>query len=147
MAIIYKTKNFILESHERPEIDRLEGGHIKISARKNIADRTGLTARQAVELMRLTMVAGEAMKKGMRKSGVRIGRINYQDNGNWTPRLHIHLYGRAINARKQKYGEPFRPGHRKDFHPLNKEDMENIRNEIEKIFKTEKFSDKTWGIF
>jgi hypothetical protein len=30
MALIFESKNFIVESHEKPEIDRLEGGHIKI---------------------------------------------------------------------------------------------------------------------
>ncbi len=44
MAIIYKTENFILESHERPEIDRLEGGHVKISPKENVEDRTFLPA-------------------------------------------------------------------------------------------------------
>ena len=48
MAIIYKTKNFILESHEKPEIDRLEGGHIKISPKKDVEDRSKLTPKQAL---------------------------------------------------------------------------------------------------
>ncbi len=38
MAIIYETNNFILESHERLEIDRLEGGHMKISPKVDIED-------------------------------------------------------------------------------------------------------------
>ena len=38
MVQIYESKNFIIESHERPEIDRLEGGHIKISPKKNYSD-------------------------------------------------------------------------------------------------------------
>ena len=36
MAKIYETKNFIVESHEKPEVDRTEGGHIKISPKKDI---------------------------------------------------------------------------------------------------------------
>lgn len=99
MSLIFETTNFIVESHEKPEIDRIEGGHIKISPKVEIEDRALLTPEQAIELMRLTIVMGIAMKEGMKRSGVNIGRINYQDNGNWTPHLHIHLYGRAIDAK------------------------------------------------
>jgi len=146
MAIIYKTKNFILESHERPEIDRLEGGHIKISAKKNVADRTKLSAKEAIELMRFTIVAGKAMIKGMAKSGVKINRINYQDNGNWTPHLHIHLYGRAVDAKIQKYGEPLTSGHQDKFNKLNPKDIEAIKREIKNLFNKKEFSDKTWRL-
>ena len=146
MAFIYETKNFVVESHERPEIDRLEGGHIKISPKIEIEDRTQLTSKQAIELMRLTIITGVAMKKGMKKSGVNIGRINYQDNGNWTPHLHIHLYGRAVDARIQKFGEPIIDGHRDEYKQLNSEDVENIRTEIVNEFKLDKFSDTSWRL-
>jgi len=146
MAIIYETKNFILESHERPEIDRLEGGHIKIGSKKNIVDRTKLSPEEAIELMRFTIVAGKAMIKGMAKSGVKIGRINYQDNGNWTPHLHIHLYGRAVNAKIQKYGDPIKPGHQESFNKLNPRDIDAIKNEMENLFNKEEFSDRAWRL-
>jgi diadenosine tetraphosphate (Ap4A) HIT family hydrolase len=146
MAIIYETNNFILESHEKPEIDRLDGGHIKISPKVTMADRTELNPKQAIELVRLTIVAGTAMKNGMKKSGVNIGRINYQDNGNWTPHFHIHLYGRAIDAKLQKFGNPVIPGHKDEYKPLNLDDINNIREEIENLFKLDKFSDSEWGL-
>lgn len=109
MAYIYETENFILESHEHPEVDRLEGGHLKISPKIVVEDRTKLTPKQAIELMRLTIAAGEAMIQAMKQIGVDIGRINYQDNGNRIPELHIHLYGRAKDAKMQKYGNPIIP--------------------------------------
>jgi diadenosine tetraphosphate (Ap4A) HIT family hydrolase len=146
MALIYQTENFILESHERPEVDRLEGGHVKISPITSVEDRTKLTPKKAIEMMRFTIVAGEALKSTMKRIGVDIGRINYQDNGNWTPHLHIHLYGRARNAKMQKFGDPIISGHRPDYKPLNKEDIDNMRQEIEKLFKLEKFSDASWGL-
>jgi len=77
MATIYETKNFILESHERPEIDRLEGGHVKISPKVSVEDRSKLSPKEAIELMRLTVASGEAMKSAMKEIGVDIGRINY----------------------------------------------------------------------
>jgi diadenosine tetraphosphate (Ap4A) HIT family hydrolase len=146
MALIFESLNFIVESKEKPEIDRLEGGHIKISPKLEIEDRTKLTPHQAIELMRLTIVVGIAMKEGMKKSGVNIGRINYQDNGNWTPHFHIHLYGRATDAKIQKFGDPIISGYREEYKPLNSNDIENIKNEIENQFKLEKFLDTSWGL-
>src|SRR3989344_4117201 len=114
--------NFIFECHDNPEIDRLEGGHVKISPIIDVEDRTQLTPNQAIELMRLTIVAGDAMKLAMGTIGVEIGRINYQDNGSWKPQLHIHLYCRAKTAVMQKYGDPIIPGHRDEYKPLNLDD-------------------------
>jgi diadenosine tetraphosphate (Ap4A) HIT family hydrolase len=146
MAIIYESVNFIVESHETPEVDRLEGGHMKISPKRECVDRTDLSSREAIELMRLTIVSGIAMKEGMKMRGVEIGRINYQDNGNWKPQLHVHLYGRAVNAVMQKYGDPIIPGHRDEYHPLDMEDMTAIREVMERLFSEARFSDGTWGL-
>lgn len=146
MATIYETKNFILESHERPEIDRLEGGHIKISAKKDITDRTELTPKEAIELMRLTIVAGKAMVKAMAKSDVKVERINYQDNGNWSPHLHVHLYGRAVDAKIQKYGDPLISGHQDRFNKLSDVDISAMKSEIDLLLNSEEYSDVTWGL-
>ena len=147
MAIIYETKNFILESHEKPEIDRLDGGHVKISPKEEVEDRTKLTPKQAIELMRFTIVSGEAMKTAMAKIGVNIGRINYQDNGNWTPHLHVHLYCRAIDAKMQKFGDPIISGHKDGYNPLSKDDIQRVKEELDNLFKLEKFADSAWGLF
>ncbi len=146
MAFIFETKNFILESSEKPEIDRLEGGHVKIIPKVPVEDRTKLTPEKAIELMRFTIVAGQAMKNAMKKIGVNIGRINYQDNGNWSPQLHIHLYCRAKDAKMQKYGEPIISGNKKEYKPLTLGDIKLIQEEIEKLFKLEKYSDSNWGL-
>ena len=84
------------------------------------------------------------MKIGMKKQGVEIGRINYQDNGNWKPHLHIHLYCRALDAKIQKYGDPITPGHKEGFMPLNKEDINIVRKEIETLLSSPEFSNKNW---
>ncbi|HWQ59950.1 MAG TPA: hypothetical protein VN420_02275 [Candidatus Fimivivens sp.] len=146
MAIIYETGDFVLESHETPEIDRLEGGHMKISPKVPVEDRTFLTPRQAIELMRLTIASGEALKAAMAEIGVEIGRINYQDNGNWKPSLHIHLYGRAKDAVMQQYGEPFAPGHKDGYMPLDADDIRRIRVTLDHLFSGERFSDTAWGL-
>ncbi len=146
MTIIYETENFVIESHEKPEVDRLEGGHIKISPKVDVEDRTKLSPRQAIELMRLTMVAGEALVKMMASIGVEIGRINYQDNGNWKPSLHVHLYGRAKSAVMQKFGDPIIPGHKEEYEPLTDSDIQILKAEVEAKSSEEKYSDAAWGL-
>jgi len=146
MALIYETPNFTVESNEKPEVDRLDGGHIKISPKQDFSDRTELSPKLAIELMRLTIIAGKAMKSGLKKQGIEIGRINYQENGNWKPHLHIHLYGRAIEAVQQKYGDPIIPGHKETYVPLNQQDIQYIQEEIEKLLLQDEFSDKVWGL-
>ena len=141
MTFIYETPNFLLETHDQPEIDRLEGGHCKISPKVPVEDRTKLSPKHAIELMRFTIASGKAIQQAMEKIGVHIGRINYQENGNWKPELHIHLYGRAIDAKMQKYGEPIIPGHKPEYTPLNQEDIQRIQEELDILFQQEYFTD------
>jgi diadenosine tetraphosphate (Ap4A) HIT family hydrolase len=146
MAIIYQSKNFIVESHDQPEVDREDGGHIKITPITPVVDRAQLTPQQAIELMRLTIVSGKAMVKAMGDQGINIGRINYQDNGNWKPELHVHLYCRAIDAKYQKFGDPIKPGHQPHYQPLTADDIVLVRNEIERLLALEEYSDSSWHL-
>jgi len=96
---------------DKPHIDREEGGHLVLDPIKSHLDRTTLSHEEASELMKLTMVFGKAMAVGLRKRGIKIARINYQDNGNWALKegkkghLHVHLYGRAKDSTFQEHGE------------------------------------------
>ena len=155
MNIIYETPNFIVEAVNQPLVSREDGGHISINPKVRVKDRTLLSPKLAIELMYLTMLIGEAMEIGLNKRGIDIGRINYQDNGNWGvfkpegPFLHVHLYGRAKSAKIQKYGEackfPFREtGFYDGFNPLNDEDISEIKKQIELLLKTEKYSLSNW---
>ena len=146
MALIYETSNFVLETHDRPEVDRLEGGHMKISAKFEASDRTQFTPEQAVEFIGFSIAAGKAMKAAMARQGVEIGRINYQENGNWNPVFHLHLYGRATTATRQKYGDPIIPGHQSDFQPLNAEDIALIYEEIDRIITQPDFAPTNWKL-
>ncbi|MBW2976387.1 hypothetical protein KY347_02995 [Candidatus Woesearchaeota archaeon] len=159
MAIIYESENFSVEAAEKPHVDRDDGGHIEIYPKVRCLDRQQLSPKHAIELVRLTIVVGQAMTTVMNEHGVDIGRINYQDNGNWTvfkpegSYLHIHLYGRAKSAKTHKYGQacyfPHReekPEYYENFKPLNEEDVKDIKTEIEKLLKEEKFSDSEWGL-
>ncbi len=157
--MIYASENFFVKAVEKPHVDRDDGGHIKIYPKIRILDRQQLPPRYAVELMRLTIVVGQAMIKIMNEHGVNIGRINYQDNGNWAvfkpggSYLHIHLYGRAKSAETHKYGQACffphkeeKPEYYKNFKPLNECDIKDIKIEIEKLLQEEKFSDSEWGL-
>lgn len=99
------------------------------------------------------------MTKVMKEHGVDIGRINYQDNSNWSlltpegPHFKYHLYGRATTATIQKYGEALYgkrfeedPEFYKGFKALTEVDVQEIGKEIEMLLKTEEFSDGVWGI-
>ena len=152
---VYETENFVVEAPEKPHISREDGGHLKIVPKERILDRTKLAPEKAKELMKLTMIVGEAMAIGMNYRGVDVGRINYQDMGNWTvfkpegSYLHIHIYGRAKSAKVQKYGDAMKlpqrgTGFYDDFKPLNEEDAKEIQKQIEIVSKREKYQEKNW---
>ncbi|MFA6391336.1 MAG: hypothetical protein WCW66_01100 [Patescibacteria group bacterium] len=157
MALIYESINYIVEAVEKPHVDRNDGGHIKIYPKVRIIDRQQLSPKLAIELMRLTMVVGEAMKIAMAKSGIKIMRVNYQDMGNWAfkknekPYFHIHIYGRAKNAKFQPFQEAVKlpdraSGFYDKFIPLNPVDIKGIRAEINRLIKENKYSESDWGI-
>lgn len=129
--IIAETDNFILESHHAPVVGREDGGHLVINPKIPVEDRTKLSYEQVIELALLTNIAGRAMKDGLEERGIQLGRINYQDNGNWRAELHVHLYGRAYDATYQIYGEPIKaprkPEDKVIQEPLTPEDCESIR--------------------
>jgi diadenosine tetraphosphate (Ap4A) HIT family hydrolase len=106
MALVLETSHFRIVAPEQPHVSRGDGGHLIINPKVTVEDRTQLDRGRAVELVKLTMVAGEAMKAVLARKGIPIGRINYQDNGNWRHELHVHLYGRARDAKRQPWGQP-----------------------------------------
>ena len=156
MSLIYETENYKVDAVDKPLVDREDGGHIVVVPKRRVVDRTQLEPKEAIELMRLTMVVGEAFGIVMNRRGVDIGRINYQDNGNWSvfkpdgPQMHIHLYGRAKSAKFNKYGEAIFSKKMTDtdwydnFKPLNEGDIKEIKQEILEILKREKYKDSNW---
>jgi diadenosine tetraphosphate (Ap4A) HIT family hydrolase len=147
MALIFESEHFQVITPESPHVSRSDGGHLIVNPKVPIEDRTRLSREKAIELMKLTMVAGEAMKSVLTQRGIDIGRINYQDNGNWRHELHVHLYGRARAATIQIYGHPLSlPPTREAFkqqmgnlEPLTSDDVAALRAEIERLLGTEKY--------
>jgi len=50
MALIFETPNFLVEAVDRPHIDRLDGGHIKITPKTRYRDRLELPPRWPLNL-------------------------------------------------------------------------------------------------
>jgi diadenosine tetraphosphate (Ap4A) HIT family hydrolase len=149
MALIFESANFTIITPEQPHVARGDGGHLIINPKTVAEDRTRLSRALAVELMKLTMVAGEAMKTVLTQKGIDIGRINYQDNGNWRHELHVHLYGRARGATLQTYGHPlclpptaqaFRE-QMGNLEPLRADDIADLKAEIMRLLATDKYRD------
>jgi diadenosine tetraphosphate (Ap4A) HIT family hydrolase len=145
---VFEARHFTIVVPARPHVSRPDGGHLIINPKVTVPDRTALNREQAVELVKLTMVAGAAMQTVLPRRGVDIWRINYQDNGNWRPELHVHLYGRAKSSTMQPYGHflsiPLTAAAFKqqpDLEPLNAEDIAALRAEIERLLATEKYRD------
>lgn len=89
MTVIFETNNFSVETpNKKPHIDRQDGGHIVILPKVRVEDRTKLAPALAKEMMKLSMVTGEAMMKVMNEHGVDLGRINYQENGTGVFLIH-----------------------------------------------------------
>jgi diadenosine tetraphosphate (Ap4A) HIT family hydrolase len=158
MALITETENFIVESRDKPFVSREEGGHIRIRVKdESITDRTKLNPRQAIELMRLTMIVGEAYATAMNNRGVKVIKVNYQDMGNWAfkdgkkPLMHYHIFGRVLNAPRQPFPESvYLPDRSSGFYdafiPLNEEDIATIKEEITKVAAQQKYQLSNWLI-
>ena len=146
-VLIFESQNFNVLTPEHPHVSRGDGGHLIINPKVAVEDRTQLSRDKAIELMKLTMVAGEAMKNVLTQKGIAIGRINYQDNGNWRHELHVHLYGRARDATIQTWGHPlsFPPTaaafkeQMGNLEPLGGDDIAALNTEIIRLLATEKY--------
>ena len=147
--MIYEARHFVLRTLDQPHVSRSDGGHIVIDPKVVVEDRTQLSREQAIELIKLTMVGGEAMKTVLSRKGINIGRINYQDNGNWRAELHVHLYGRAQGATLQPFGHalafpPTREAFRKEMgklEALREDDIVELRAEIVRLLASGKYRD------
>ena len=144
--LIFASKHYHVITPEQPHVSRSDGGHVIINPKVAVEDRTQLDRERAVELMKLTMVAGAAMKTVLTQRGIEIGRINYQDNGNWRHELHVHLYGRARGATIQTYGhylalpptaQAFKA--QSALQPLSADDVAALKAEMTRLLATEKY--------
>ena len=157
MAVFYETENFTLNASERPHVCRTDGGHVIIFPKIPVVSRWDLEPKRAIELMRLSMVLGEAMTTALNPRGIPVERMNIQDNGNWAvgtergPRFHLHFYGRARDSVHQKRSEAlYFPDQVTRFweelEPLNGDDVAAISDEVNTIYKRQEYTDQVWGL-
>lgn len=162
MAIIYESKTFIVESHEKPFVDYEDWWHIRIRIKdefKNaVTDRTKLDPKQAIEYIRLSMVVWEALENIMNQKGIPVIRVNYQEMWNryakesWgKPFLHEHIFWRSKDAKKQPRPESVYLPDRATwfyewFRPLPNDRIELMREKIEEIYKQDKYRDENWTL-
>lgn len=161
MPKILETKNFTVVGHERPHQSRENGGHVVITPKKRYAHRYEMPLSLGTALMHLSMIVGEATTNIMRKNGLDVARINYQDNGNWSykpiynkpPHLHVHLYVRTKgeshpdkDKRFQAFPDalvfaPPESDYYKNFKPLTEKDCQDIKEEFERLLATDRYQD------
>ena len=143
---VYEDKYFRVTSPEFPLNDRNDGGHLILTKKERVTDRSDMTYQEAIDFMRISMAVGKAMYEVLG-----IERMNYEDLGNWGidepggAKMHLHFFGRAREQIRQIRGhhmflypkdhEIYR-GHLK---PLNEDDLQKLRTRIEDILKGEKY--------
>lgn len=152
--ILLESHNFYIKVPMKPHIPKEDGGHIYIEPKIRHLDRFDLTKEESLELSFLEIVAGRALMEEMNSQGIQIYRINFQDNGNWPflrgeePKFHVHIYGRAVNEKKQEFGQAlYFPDQYSEFYNdilgLNEEDINNIKERIVSLADT----DYSWGSY
>lgn len=152
--IIYTTEHFILVRQPRPFVSREEGGNVRIYAkRQDVRERRDFTPEEAVDFIRLSAAAGQALEQGMNKRGVKVVKINYQELGNWAYKFgdklvfHEHIFGRVLGAPHQPYPEAVQlpdraSGFYDGFVPLDDDDLQAVKTELQAILATPKFANK-----
>ncbi len=146
--IIFETEHCYLKAPKSPHIDRFDGGHLVVSPKKRFLDRQSMPREVLFDCVELSVHAGRALKEVLAKSGIELGRVNYQDNGNWSvfskegPSFHLHIYGRAKGAKTQKFGQALyfpHPREEPDFYkllePLRNKELADIRYILNSIYK------------
>ena len=143
---ICETSAFLVFVPAQPHIDRCDGGHIVIMSKTpGCYTLTDLSDDQAIDLIRLAKRCGKALTEVLAQSGIYVGIVNYQINGNWSVKranrdsLHLHVYGRAENSVHQTYGEALHfpnpgTGFYDSFCPLTQLEAEKIAACINNFF-------------
>jgi diadenosine tetraphosphate (Ap4A) HIT family hydrolase len=144
--LVYEDKDFQVSSPELPLNDRNDGGHLILTKKTKVTDRSDMTYQEAIDFMRISMAVGKAMYEVLG-----IERMNYEDLGNWGiddpggAKMHLHFFGRAIEQIHQIRGHHmflYPKGHkiyRGHLEPFNDNDLMKLRAKIEDILKGEKY--------
>lgn len=144
--LVYEDKYFQVSSPEFPLNDRNDGGHLVLTKKAKVTDRSDMTHAEAIDFMRISMAVGKAMYEVLG-----IERMNYEDLGNWGiddqggAEMHLHFFGRAREQIHQIRGHHmflYPKGHKiyqGHLEPFNDSDLKKLRAKIEDILNGEKY--------
>lgn len=162
MPVFYETDDFTVAAADHPLHSRENGGHLIIRTKQPYADHFDLPLDLAADYIHLSMLVGEAATIALRKRGLAVVRINYQEMGNWAykpewnsqPNVHLHMLIRTTHEkhpdndpRFQAFPEalnlPPMGDYYANFKPLTEEDCQAIKAEMEELvshkYKATKF--------
>ena len=117
--------------------------------------------KEVLEEARLCQMICEAYKTAMKSRGIDIIRMNFFEAGNWAWKpnksgnvtekayFHEHIFGRTVDAKKQKFPDaPYLPdrstGFYDGFKSLNDDDINSIKAEMKKLERNEKYKISNW---
>lgn len=144
--VVYEDNIFQVVRPALPLNSRGDGGHLVLTKRKPVSDRSDLTWQEAIDFMRISMAVGKAMYEVLN-----IERMNYEDLGNWGiddsggAKMHLHLLGRSKEQTHQIRGQhmflypkdhPIYQGH---LESLTDDDLQSLRTKILKILREDKY--------
>lgn len=139
--VVWQNDNFKVTTPSIPHICKQDGGHLIVSPQKNISSITQLSDDLLLQMYKIVAQCELALISVLAVEGIEIPFTNNQDNGNWAvfnnlPKsLHVHIYGRAKNSKKQVFGEAlYCPNPNSRFYdsnqPLTPQNIEDIKNHI-----------------
>jgi diadenosine tetraphosphate (Ap4A) HIT family hydrolase len=145
-GLVYEDRYFRVTSPDLPLNCRDDGGHLVLSKKETVPDRSDMTYQEAIAFMRLSMMVGRAMYDVLG-----IERMNYEDLGNWGiddpggAKMHLHLFGRAKVQVHQirghhlslfPKGHPIYQGHLK---PFTEEELRRLKERIHQLAQEPKY--------
>ena len=163
--VIGETEKCVVVAGNQPFMSREEGGHMMIRGngdKYRYDSRFDFHPNEVLEQQRLCHEICEAYKIAMEERNIKIVRINFFEACNWAwkkdekgnfskPYYHEHIFGRTIDAKKQKFPDaPYLPdrksGFYEGFEPLDDEDIKCIKKEMKKLENTKKYNSNIWKI-
>lgn len=136
----------------KPSIDRKNGGHLILFPHRHIVKRSELNSKEAIALMRASMIIEQAMYDVLPSLGMDLVNINIQDNGNLNVdepyekrHLHIHFYGRIRDNKNYSHRKflslPSRDSNHYDkIRSFNKKEIEPLHKKVKELEKNRRFN-------
>jgi diadenosine tetraphosphate (Ap4A) HIT family hydrolase len=139
---IWENDNFVISTSSVPLNCKNDGGQIIIRPKIPVSSITELSDNLMFEMMKLVQAAEKALLKVLNEQGIETPFTNNMDMGNWSvfakkPKsLHFHIYGRALNSKKQIFGQAlYLPDPHSTFYDnnvsLSQDDIDKIKKIIE----------------